>query len=150
MKELFALVIFLLTVLVVKAQTPNILADFGYTWNMTYKDCIQKLKSEKTKFKSEKDFELRYKLNEEEFRLLFDPLLSQVIKSKTYPQGDKEKPMAYMNKTLEKLVETYGNYQNPKFHQNELMIFEWKFPKASITLLFLFKTNTVSVEYVSI
>lgn len=150
MKELFTLVIFSLTVLVSKAQTPNILTDLGYTWSMTYKECVQKLKSEKTKFKSEKNVEVRYKLYEEDFRLLFDPLLSQVIKSKTYPQGDKEKPLAYMNKTLEKLVETYGNYQNPRFHQNELMIFEWKFPKASITLLYLFKTNTVSVEYASI
>lgn len=120
---------------------------FGYTWGTPYKTCLKKLKDSKIKCSVEKDIEIIYKDNGYDIKLEFENGLFQVLKTQTFPSNEQEKAMDCFNKVLEELVDTHGNYKKPKVQEREVLVFEWRFKKTAMTLIFFIPSNTITLDY---
>lgn len=144
------IVSFFFAVQSLSAQTNEPIQILGYSWGMPYKTCLKKLKDSKVKLATDKDIEIAYKENGYDIKLEFENGLFQVLKTRTFAVSELEKSMEHFNKILEELVELHGNYIKPKIQEKEVLVFEWRFSKTMMTLIYFIPTRTITLDYTKI
>lgn len=124
----------------------------GFSWGASFKDCLKQTKQSNGNVKAEKGQFIIYRADDTETKLEFDPIwgLVSIVSSRNFENGNSKEAMNYFNGSAREVTQNYGEYQSHKAQTKEVMLFEWKFKKTMISLVYHISSNTVTLGYYQI